>query len=140
MAKFKVEFDGFNEVISRLKKFDGDVKATTEKALKASRDYSNVELHKAMRPHKRTGKTEKAIVENEPVKWTGNVANIEVGFDLKNGGLPSIFLMHGTLVHGTPRIKKDQKLYNAIHGKSTKKKIKELQSDIFYDAIRKLGG
>ena len=135
MAKLKIEFDGFEEVTARLTKLEGNVKATTEKALEASRDYVVPNLHSAMAKHKRTGKTEASIVENEKVKWTGTLAKIDVGFDLKHGGLPSIFLMYGT-----PKMKKDQQLYNAIYGSATQKKIRQIQEDIFYDEIRRLGG
>lgn len=135
MAKLKLEFDGFEEVVNRLKKLDGDVKDITEKALEASRDYVVPNLHSAMAPHRRTGKTEGAIDEKSRVEWTGTLAKISVGFDLKHGGLPSIFLMYGT-----PKMKKDQKLYNAIYGTATQNKIKQIQEDIFYDEIRRLGG
>ena len=43
-------------------------------------------------------------------------------------------------MYGTPRMKKDQKLYNAIFGKKTNEKIRQIQEDIFFDAIRKVGG
>ena len=134
-TKLKIEFEGFDAAVARLKKLDGDVKGITEEALKASRDYINPKLHSAMKPHHRTGKTEASIVENSKVEWYGTTAKIDVGFDLKNGGLPSIFLMYGT-----PRMKKDRKLYDAIYSKSTKDYIHLIQEDIFYDEIRRLGG
>ena len=60
-------------------------------------------------------------------------ANIKVGFDIRHGGLPSIFLMYGT-----PRTKKDTKLYNDIYGNKTKHKIAEIQKEIFNDEIRRV--
>lgn len=135
MAKLKLEFDGFDEIIAKLKNLEGDIKGTTEKALEASRDYVVPNLHGAMRPHKQTGQTEKAIDENAKVQWTGTEAKISVGFDISHGGLPSIFLMYGT-----PRMKKDQNLYNAIFGTKTQKEIRKIQEDIFYEEIRRLNG
>ena len=135
MARLKLEFEGFTEVASRLKRLEGDVKNVTERALKESRNLVTPNLHKDMTKHRRTGKTEASIASNEPVKWIGSQASIHVGFNIKEGGLPSIFLMYGT-----PRIKKDTKLYNDIFGTSTQNKIKKLQEDIFYEEIRKLGG
>lgn len=133
MARLKLEFEGFEEVFARLKMLGGEVKATAEKALGASRDYVNANLHKAMVPHKRTGDTEKAIVENTKVEWAGTIGILDVGFDLERGGMPSIFLMYGT-----PKMDKDQKLYNAVYGNGTKKKVHQIQEDTFYEEIRRL--
>ena len=147
-SKLKIEFDGFEEVVARLSKLEGDVKGTTEKALKESRDYVTPKLHSAMAKHRKTGQTESAIRNSEPVSWSGTVASIPVGFDIYNGGLPSIFLMYGAKPHrigrGTPRMhpgtKQDKNLYNAIYGSATRNAIKQIQEDIFYDAIRKADG
>ena len=48
----------------------------------------------------------------------------------KVGGLPSIFLMYGT-----PRMKKDSKVYNAVYGKKTMDEVSMIQALIFADAI-----
>ena len=60
------------------------------------------------------------------VEWSGTKAFVDVGFDIQNGGLASIFLMYGT-----PRMKKDTKLYNDIYGKKTRDEIRALQEEIF---------
>jgi hypothetical protein len=74
------------------------------------------------------------------VEWTGMVAEVAVGFDLtKKGGFHSIYVMNGTKVHGTPRVKKDQKLWNAIKGAQTKKEIAALQEEILRKYL-KIGG
>lgn len=149
MAKLKIEFDGFDEVLNRLKNLEADVKSVTEKALKESHNYVTPNVHSAIAPHNKSGDTERSIVENANVTWTGSTASVEVGFDLKNGGLPSVFLMFGTkahtvLAHGTPRrhpgINADKKLYNSIYGSTTQSKVRQIQEDIFYEAIRKSGG
>ena len=133
--KFSVKFDGFDEVVARLSKLEGDVKKITEKALKETHANITPNLHLEMVRHRRTGQTEKSIVENAKIDWVGSVASVNIGFDISNGGLPSIFLMYGT-----PRMKKDQKLYNAIYSKKTKKDIMKIQEDVFYEAIREAGG
>lgn len=131
--KNKLEFDGFEQVIARLHKLDGDVRGTTEKALKETHKYITANARKAIAPHRQTGTTEKSLVENAHIEWAGSVASVKTGFDIKNGGLPSIFLMYGT-----PRMDKDQKLYNAFYGTRTKKEVKKIQEDIFYDEIRRV--
>ena len=133
--KFGVEFEGFNELIDRIEKLNGDLKSITERALTESFKLVTPDLHQAMQKHKQTGRTEGSIVDNSTVKWDDEVASIKVGFNIKKGGLPSIFLMYGT-----PRIPKDQALYNAIYGKKTQEEIRKLQEEIFYEEIRRLNG
>lgn len=130
MAKLKLDFSGLDKMIEDMHKMGANVKEVAESALKKSRDYINKNLETAMTPHNRSGETMKSL-KDAPVEWSGTVAKIPVGFDIKNGGMASIFLMYGTKVFGTPRVKKDTKLYSAIYGKKTKEKIKEIMSEEF---------
>lgn len=137
---FSCEFDGMDELIGRLKKLDGDTKSITEKALKKTHGYVTPKLREDMAKHSRTGRTEQSIKERAEVNWVGSVASVDIGFDISKGGLASVFLMHGTKVYGTPRTKKDQKLYNDIYGKATTQAVRDLQQEVFYAELRKLGG
>lgn len=130
--KLRLEFKGFEEYAARLDELGGDLKATTEKALKESHALVTPKIKAAMTKHNRTGGTSRAILDKSAVVWDGAVASIDVGFDIQSGGMPSIFLMYGT-----PRVKPDRDLYNAIYGNKTKKEIKELQQEIFSAAIKK---
>lgn len=138
--RLTLDFDGFDELLNNLKAVEGNVKETTEDALKKSRSFIAENLHNAMEPHtaksKRNKHTEDAIRDDTPVTWIGTRAEIPVGFDIKNGGLVSVFLMYGTKLHGTQHIKPDKKLYNAIYGKATKNKVAEIQRKAFDKAIQ----
>jgi hypothetical protein len=154
--RFSIEFDGFTDMIAEFDRLEGDLKAVTEDMLKVIPDMVNPELHQAMQKHKRTGRTERSIVENPPVEWDGNVASISVGFEFAESGLTSIFLMYGTARHApknqyggaknvdakiNPGMKADRKLFNAIYSKAIKEKIGEKQEEILAAAINKrLGG
>lgn len=131
--KTRIEFDGFEEVIARLTKLDGDIKSVTEKALRETHKVITHNAATAIAPHKETGATEKSLKRNAEIEWVGSEASVETGFSIRQGGLPSIFLMYGT-----PRMKKDQNLYNAFFGNKTKKEVMELQERIFYEEIRRL--
>lgn len=133
--KTRIEFEGFDEAIARLSQLEVDTKKVTEEALKKSNRYVRQNVGAAMQKHNRTFETIRSLVSDPKVEWVGTVGSIDVGFDLSNGGLPSIFLMYGT-----PRMNKDQDLYNAIYGAKTKNKVKKIQEEIFFDAIRKAGG
>lgn len=135
MSKAYLEFEGFDTAIARLKKLDGDTKATTEKALKKTHKIITKKAEKAIQPHKETGATEKSLYREGKVDWAGTLASVDVGFSISKGGLASIFLMYGT-----PRMQKDQNLYNSIWGTSTRKEVLNAQEEIFYDEIRKLDG
>ena len=130
MSKLKLDFSGLDKMIEDMHKMGANVKDVAESALKKSRDYINNNLENAMISHNRSGETMKSL-KDAPVEWDGTVAKIPVGFDIANGGLPSIFLMYGTKVYGTPRVKKDMKLYKAIYGKETKEKVQEIMRDEF---------
>lgn len=137
MAKNKIglEFKGFEEYAERLDKLGGDLKAITEKALQNSHDFITPKIHGEMRRHHRSGLTEDSIVDDAKVEWEGTTASVRIGFKIRNGGLASIFLMYGT-----PRMKKDQALYDSIYGSRTRKQIAELQEKTFARAIKKIMG
>lgn len=147
-----IQFDGFTALSERYQKLGGDLKEIANECLTFIPRKVNPKLKKAMDKHERTGKTEKTIVEGQSPTWAGDTATIKVGFDISNGGLPSIFLMYGTARHtpvnqyGTPRregakenpgFDADKKLYNAIFGTAVRKEISTEQEQIFIDAIEK---
>lgn len=127
MARNKVGmlFEGFEEMAAKFDALGGDLKSVVTECLEKSHNHVTPKLHKDMKRHRRTGDTESSIGVTR-VEWEGTKASIKVGFNISHGGLPSIFLMYGT-----PRMKKDSKLYNDIYGTKTRKEIKELQEEIF---------
>ena len=132
MAKIEMQFDGFTDVIHQLEQLEVDVRETVTDALQEAGQYVTEQARAAIQPHRRTGKTEASLIENPPVEWTGTQAAVNVGFDINNGGLPSIFLMYGT-----PRMKKDTNLYNAFYGAETQKKIEQIERDALNRAVEK---
>ena len=133
--KITLQFKGFEEYAERLDKLGGDLKAITEKALQNSHDFITPKIKAAIKKHHRSGLTEKSLATDAKVKWEGSTASIDIGFKIGDGGLPSIFLMYGT-----PRMTKDQNLYDSIYGNKTKKQIAELQEKTFARAIQKIMG
>jgi len=138
MAKKKwgVTFEGFDELMGKLDSLEGDLKKVTEECLEVAHDIITPQIKQAMVKHNQTGDTSKSIKTNSKVTWEGTKASIDIGFKIHDGGLPSIFLMYGT-----PRMKKDTKLYNAIYGKKVNEEIAKMQSLILADEIHKrIGG
>lgn len=150
--KYGLNFDGVAELSEKLQDFGGDLREVAAEALEFIPAKVNPELKTAMAKHRKSGRVERAIVEGQQVRWQGNVASIDVGFDLKTGGMPSIFLMYGTPRHAPrnqyggptrpgarehPGTQADRQLYNAIYGTATQKEIKQEQAAIFEEAIKR---
>ena len=151
MAKkrFGLEFGAIAELAEKYDKLGGDLKEVTTKALEFIPDEVNPELSKAIAAHRRTGKTAASLARDQKVEWQGTVASIAVGFQLKQGGFPSIFLMYGTARHapsnqyggpynGSIQTTQDMRLYNAIYGNRMQKAITEEQQKIFAEEISKI--
>lgn len=134
--KIGLQFDGLEEMIAQLESVEGDIKATVDAALRASKQAVNPGVKQAIARHKLTGYTEASLDKSMKVDWEGTIASIDIGFNIKGGGLPSIFLMYGT-----PRMKKDSKLYNSIYGSKIKKQVATIQEEVFQKRIaRRMGG
>lgn len=133
MAKLKVEFEGFKEISEKLDRLGGNLKATTDQALKKSFNAVTPGIVSAMAPHRQSGDTESSLKTSAEVTWNGLVAEMPIGFDISKGGLPSVFLMFGT-----PKISPDRKLYNAVYGSTIKKKVNEIQENVFMIEIGKV--
>lgn len=151
MAKkrFGLEFSAIAELAEKYEKLGGDLQEVTTKALEFIPDKVNPDLSKAISQHRRTGKTAASLARDQKVAWQGTVASIAVGFQLSNGGFPSIFLMYGTARHapsnqyggpygGSIQTIQDKRLYDAIYGNRTQKAITEEQQKIFADEIAKI--
>lgn len=137
--KMTVEFNGFVTLKKQLDELGGNAtKRAVESALKASQNIVADNVSAAMQSHNKTGDVAKSIIDGSPVEWTGDTAAIGVGFKISNGGLPSIFLMYGTQVHGQPHVKPDMNLYNAVYGTAVKKQIREIQKEAFEKVLKRV--
>ena len=149
MARMKVEFEGFDEVMKKLKHLDADVHNITDKALRETHRIVTDKAEQAMAGHNLTGQTIGSLRTDAEIIWRGEVAEVPVGFDIKAGGLASIFLMYGTPRHGPygrtpgargghPGTQAVRELYNAFYGAGTRNEVRTAQEQIFYAALRGL--
>lgn len=81
----------------------------------------------------------------------GSTAKVPVGFNIREGGLPSVFLMYGTPRHAVgnqyargrgahPGMAVDQKLYDSIYGRSVKNKVRKAQKQVFEKEMKNTFG
>ena len=137
MPKMKMQIPNFDALAKQLTDLGGDVKKASEDALKETHRIVTDKIEQAMVPSNMpaqgkywTGRTRESIVRQPTVTWNGTKASVDVGFDIENGGLTSIFLMYGT-----PRMKPVPGLYEAVYGKATEAEIIEAQTRILHEAI-----
>lgn len=135
--KLTIDFDGFDILQKRLTELGGDAKQAAENALTESHKIVTQKVTAAMVKHRESGDTADAIISAPAVKWTGDTASVDVGFDIMDGGLPSIFLMYGTQLHGQPHITPDRNLYNAVYGAQTRKEIRAVQEAEYLKAVER---
>lgn len=137
MARMKIMFDGFKDLAYEIDKAGGDLHAAVDEALTETANMVQRHVEQATLPYANKGGGLKgyaegdmyqAIKKDHPIYWHGTVAEVSVGFNLLDkGGWHSIFVMYGT-----PRMAKDQKIYNAIKGTRTKHAITLLQQEIMF--------
>lgn len=138
--KIGLQFSGFEELAEKLDELQGDLKKTTEDALRKSKAVVTTNLLKATQKsnypahgkYSKNNGTRHSIDTKKNIEWEGTMGSIHVGFDFKKSGLKSIFLMYGT-----PRMKKVQAIYDAVYGSKTKKQIRKIQKETFQEAIKK---
>ena len=144
MARNKIglQANGLEEYMKKLDELGGTemMKKGVESALKTSKQYVNPLIEQSVKssnlPAKgkfSTGDTKKSIDDDMTVKWDGLTASVKVGFDFKQSGLKSIFLMYGT-----PRMKPVAGLKAAIYGAKTQKELARIQSDALDEVIRNI--
>ncbi len=132
MAKMQILFDGFEDLAAAIDRSGGDLKPAVNEALTKTSEVVQNNLIPAAAIYARkgikgyaTGKMYGTLITGDSVQWEGTVASIKVGFNLNDGGWHSIFVMYGT-----PRMAKDQKIYNAIKGTKTRKDIADAQAEV----------
>lgn len=141
---FSVEFAGFAEMNRKLLRLEADAKAAAEKALEVTRDIVTREAEIAMQPQylpaggkfqrkDKSKNTLSTLVKDAKVKWKGDEATIEAGFDLSKS-LVSIYLMRGV---PKKNMVKDQKLYDAFFGEAVRQEYLAAQKQIYEQAIEK---
>lgn len=121
------------------------MKRALESALIASKEHVNAKIEDALQsgnlPHGgkySTGHTLKTLDRNTTVEWDGDTAEIKVGWNLKEDGLVSIFLMYGTPRREPKSTDAVKGLKTAIYGAATKKEVAEIQQEAIQKVMEQL--
>jgi hypothetical protein len=140
--KFGLDFDGFLDLARKVDEMGGDaLKRATENALEKSADYANGQVIEAMNnspysfiagKHYSTGRSKKSAedVAKKPLEWEGTVAKEYVGVSWKDA--PQVTYLSS----GTPHLKGDTRLKNAVRVKGkVRKEVSRIQQEEFQKVI-----
>lgn len=130
---FSLGFSGMNNLLTAFQELSGSamVRAIGE-ALRETHKLVTPNIHAEMKKHYRTGTVEASIVDTAKVDVQGNIVSMPIGFDLDNGGVPSIWLMYGT-----PKQAPDERLRLAIFGRQTAYAVARTQRKVIKDAMER---
>lgn len=137
----KLDTKGFEQLLTKLDSLGGDMIEVVDKALTDAGKKISEDTHKAMAKQNlpaggkySKGTTEKAIVDNPQVEWSGSRASIDVGFDFGKPGAG------GYLITGTPKMQPNKELNRMYKGKKYMKEIQEQMGQTVDEAITKAMG
>lgn len=140
MAKMSLEFDGLKDLLYQISEVESALKPAVDDALTQVQNFVQGQTRQAAAKYVKggteysTGRMRAAIKPNDGPKWTGDVASVGVGFDIYaagGGGMHSIWIMYGT-----PRIKPDTKLHNAVRGAKTQYEIREIMEKALREHVK----
>lgn len=139
MANIKIEFDGLEKMLKKYERMEKDIKPAVNRALKESFEVVTPRVEAAIAPHKQTGRTQDSLIKSPNVQWEGNVAAVNVGFKISDGGIASQFLIYGASasITGVPYRAPDRKLYESIFGQAISRRIREIQKKAFEEVLTK---
>lgn len=135
MAKMYVDFAGFDEYMKKLEKLGADTQKIAEDALKKGFEIVTEKAEKASHNlpaggKYSTGRMAASLKTSPEIVWDGSSGSVSVGFNIKKGGLPSIFMMYGT-----PRYMKVQAMYDAFYSSQTQGEVYNAAKEIFMEAL-----
>lgn len=140
MPHVNLEFTGFDEILKKLTKLEADTQKIAEEALTETHKIITAKAESAVAKSNLPahgkfshGETEKSIKRDPDITWNGTIGSVAVGYNIKKGGLPSIFMMYGS-----PRYMKVQAVYDAFYGSQTEGEVRNAQKEIFYKAMEEL--
>lgn len=143
---FSLDFGGFLDFAEQIEQLGGSaaLKKATENAIKKSAQAANINVGKALadsqysfkqgvKGSKGRAKKSLAKIGSAPVEWEGNVIKAPVGVDLEDAYEVMILIM------GTPHIKPDTKLKQAIKVKGRyKRDVERIQQNEFLRVLQEV--
>lgn len=132
MKRNRIDFYGSSELLKKLEKAGANVEKLVVDALQKSVEKPKQEMYDYMKAHTRKGDYVHTIDSfTTEIKQEGDKVYLKLGFDIKNGGLPAVFLNYGT-----PKIPPSFFIDNAIENNVDE--IKRVQLEALNEAFKEL--
>lgn len=128
--KTGIEIQGVSDLLKQIEAAGGKVDEAVQKAANETLKIVGEDMQAFMSKHKQTGDTYESFEQPPATIRNGKVESM-VGYNIKKGGLPAIFLDVGT-----PKIKPHFFRYYAVNNNS--KHIQEIQRDALNEILRGL--
>lgn len=133
-SKMAFNFKEMEALAEKLEAMGGNLQKACDKALHDTHDYITPQLSSGIERHHATGDTEEALQRSPHVVWESPLkAVVNIGFDLEDGGWPSIFLMWGT-----PKMLPDNDLKNAAFGPKVRREVARIQREALEAAVQEM--
>lgn len=126
-----LDFYGFEELLQKIIDAGGDLEDSLSQSLKASAKPISNDLTSFMRKHHRTGDTLRSFEDVHDVDKMRGIIHYKLGFDIKKGGLPALFLDLGT-----PTMKPTFFVYYAF--KNNEDRVKREQENALLEILEDL--
>lgn len=137
-SKWAFRFDEMEALAAKIEKMGGSLEEAVENALQGTHDLITPKLAQNIARHNVSGATGKSLDKAPAVTWKSPlVAQVNIGFDLSDGGVPSIFLMWGTPKRKASEMPVDKKLKNAAFGPAVKREVAKLQREALEAYLQK---
>lgn len=125
-----VEMYGVSDLLKQIEAAGGNVDAAVQKAVGKSLEVVGSKMQDFMLGHKDSGETYESF-EQTATKVKGGKVEAMVGYNVKKGGLPAIFLDVGT-----PKQKPHFFRYYAVE--NSRQQIEEIQQETLNEILRGL--
>lgn len=125
-----IEMYGMSDLLQKIEKAGGNVDAAVQKAVDNSLAVVGKEMQTFMAGHKQTGDTYESY-EQTVAKIKNNKVQANVGYKVKKGGLPAIFLDVGT-----PKQKPYFYRYHAVE--NSREQIAQIQRNTLNEILEGL--
>ena len=133
-SKFAFNFKEFADLAERIENMGGNLEKACEEALIATHDLITPNLSSGIARHVDTGETKGSLERKPRIVWVNpHKAQVNIGFNLTEGGWPSIFLMWGT-----PKMAPDTALKNAAFGPKIRREVAKVQRETLEAIAREL--
>lgn len=137
-SKWAFNFGEMEALAAKIEKMGGNLEEAVEDALQGTHDLITPKLAAGIARHDYSGRTGKSLDKAPAVTWKSPlVAQVNIGFDLTAGGVPSIFLMWGTPKRKASEMPVDKAFKNAAFGPAVKREVAKLQREALEAYLQK---